>query len=282
VTFEMTVDPVGKALWYIESHFGSELTLEEIADASDVSRYHLSRAFPEVTGSAVMRYVRARRLTEAARHLAGGAPDILAVALDAGYASHEAFTRAFRDLFGQTPEAIRRQGNLEGVELIEPLRKGSTVNVALAKPRIENAPLLLVAGLSRRYSREAMGGIPSQWQQFASYIGHVPGQVGDSAYGVCTSSDESGSMTYLCGVEVLAFDTIAQEFATLRIPQHRYAVFTHEGHLSTIRATWEAIFTTGLPLLGAQVADAPDFEKYDERFDPRSGNGIVEIWMPLA
>jgi AraC family transcriptional regulator len=89
-------------------------------------------------------------------------------------------------------------------------------------------------------------------------------------------------MTYLCGVEVLAFDTIAQEFATLRIPQHRYAVFTHEGHLSTIRATWEAIFTTGLPLLGAQVADAPDFEKYDERFDPRSGNGIVEIWMPLA
>lgn len=79
-----------------------------------------------------------------------------------------------------------------------------------------------------------------------------------------------------------SFDNISDEFATLRIPQHRYAVFTHKGHISTIQATWAAIFRTGLPELGAQVADAPDFEKYDERFDPRSGSGIVEIWMPLA
>jgi len=43
----------------------------------------------------VMRYVRGRQLTEAARCLASGAPDILAIALEAGYGSHEAFTRAF-------------------------------------------------------------------------------------------------------------------------------------------------------------------------------------------
>jgi AraC family transcriptional regulator len=47
-----------------------------------------------------MRYVRGRRLTEAAKVLSDGAPDILTVALDAGYGSHEAFTRAFRDQFG--------------------------------------------------------------------------------------------------------------------------------------------------------------------------------------
>jgi AraC family transcriptional regulator len=282
VTFERTADPVGKALWYIETHFASELTLDDIANASDLSRYHLSRAFPEVTGTAVMRYVRARRLTQAARRLADGAADILAVALDAGYASHEAFTRAFRDLFGQTPEAIRRQGSLEGLELIEPLRKDPTMNATLEKPRVENAPLLLVSGLSRRYSRETLSGIPSQWQQFVPYIGYMPAQVSDSAYGVCTNADENANMTYLCGVEVSAFGNIPEEFVTLRIPQHRYAVFTHEGHISTIQATWEAIFRTGLPELGAQLADAPDFEKYDERFDPRSGNGIVEIWVPLA
>ena len=54
-----------------------------------------------------MRYARARRLTEAARVLAKGAPDILNVALEADYGSHEAFTRAFRDHFGMTPEAVR-------------------------------------------------------------------------------------------------------------------------------------------------------------------------------
>ncbi len=72
-----------------------------------VSRFHMVRAFAAATGLSVMRYVRARRLSEAARALADGAPDILALALEADYGSHEAFTRAFRDHFGVTPEAVR-------------------------------------------------------------------------------------------------------------------------------------------------------------------------------
>lgn len=58
-----------------------------------------------------MQYVRERRLTEAARTSANGAPDILNVALNAGCNSHEAFTRAFRDHFGITPEALRARSH---------------------------------------------------------------------------------------------------------------------------------------------------------------------------
>lgn len=71
--------------------------------------------------------MRGRRLTEAARSLACGAPDILAVALDAGYGSHEAFTRAFRDRFGPTPETIRAQGNLNEIEPMEPIKMDETL-----------------------------------------------------------------------------------------------------------------------------------------------------------
>lgn len=101
--------PVGKALWYIESHFAEEVALDDVAACGGVSRFHLSRAFGVATGHSIMRYVRGGRLTEAARRLADGAPDILSVALDAGYGSHEAFTRAFRDPFGVTPETAREQ-----------------------------------------------------------------------------------------------------------------------------------------------------------------------------
>ena len=38
------MNPVGKALWYIESHFAEEITLDEIAAVGGVSRYHMSRA----------------------------------------------------------------------------------------------------------------------------------------------------------------------------------------------------------------------------------------------
>src|ERR1700731_5037182 len=101
------MNPAQKALWYIESHLAGELTLDEIADVAGISRFHMVRAFAAATGLSVMRYVRARRLSEAARALAGGAPDILTLALDADYGSHEAFTPAVRDHFGGTPEAVR-------------------------------------------------------------------------------------------------------------------------------------------------------------------------------
>jgi AraC-like DNA-binding protein len=104
------MNPAQKALWFIESHLANALTLDEIAGVAGISRFHLVRAFAVATGFSVMRYVRARRLSEAARALAGGAPDILNLALDADYGSHEAFTRAFRDHFGVTPEAVRSSG----------------------------------------------------------------------------------------------------------------------------------------------------------------------------
>src|SRR5258706_7005711 len=131
------MNPVGKALWFSDGHFAAELTLEEIAGVSGASRYYLTRAFAAATGRSIMRYVRARRLTEAARSLANGAPDILAVALDAGYGSHEAFTRAFREEFDRTPEVIRAQRNLDNINLVEPIKMDEMPTTSLALPRFE-------------------------------------------------------------------------------------------------------------------------------------------------
>src|SRR5262245_42669274 len=142
------INPVDKALWYIESHFAGELTLDEIAGVAGVSRYHVSRVFGEAIGRPITRYVRGRRLTEAARALAAGAADILSVALDAGYGSHEAFTRAFREQFGLTPESVRAQRHLENLELVEAVVMNHSILPELADPRFEKRAAFLVAGLS--------------------------------------------------------------------------------------------------------------------------------------
>ncbi len=187
------MNPVAKALWFIESHFTEDLSLDDVAGAASVSRYHMSRVFGAATGCSVVRYVRGRRLTDAARALAAGAPDILAVALDAGYNSHEAFTRAFRDQFGLTPEALRARGNLEGIELMEAIKMDETLLATLEPPRFENLKTLLIAGLSERYTAETCANIPAQWQRFAPHIGHIPGQVGRTAYGVICNTDDAGN-----------------------------------------------------------------------------------------
>ncbi len=275
------MNPAQKALWYIESHLGQALTLDEISGVAGVSRFHMVRAFAAATGCSVMRYVRARRLTEAARALAAGAPDILSLALDADYGSHEAFTRAFRDHFGVTPEAVRAATCLDHLKLQEPILMDSTATDNLKPPRFTIGEPLLVAGVGDRFSHENGAGIPSLWQRFRLEVAHVPNRVGQVAYGVCCNGDDAGNFDYIAGVEVADFSDLPREFMRVRIPEQKYAVFTHHEHISTIRRTVNTIWNHWLPASGFQVADAPNFERYDENFDPRTGNGGLEIWVPV-
>jgi AraC family transcriptional regulator len=159
------MNPAQKALWYIEGHLAEALTLDEIASIAGVSRFHLVRAFAAATGLPVMRYVRARRLTEAARALAGGAPNILELALEADYGSHEAFTRAFRDHFGVTPEAVRAGTCFDQLRLQEPIMMDSTALDHLQPPRFETGKPLLISGVGERYNWEGGAAIPGQWQR---------------------------------------------------------------------------------------------------------------------
>jgi AraC family transcriptional regulator len=276
------MNPVQKAVWFIESHFAQVLDLDEIADAGGISRFHMSRAFVVATGLPVIGYLRARRLTEAARTLANGAPDILSVALEAGYGSHEAFTRAFRDQFGITPEQVRAARDLEPLNLVEPLMLDSSPRTDLAPPRIEQGRALLIAGLAGRYGCEGPGGIPAQWQRFNEHVGHIPGQIGDVAYGLCLNSDEAGNFDYISGVEVADFSDLPEGFASARVPAQLYAVFRHAEHISTIRQTMHAIYTGWLPNSDYEAADAPFFERYGPEFDPRTGEGGLEAWIPVT
>jgi AraC family transcriptional regulator len=275
------MNPAQKALWFIESHLADALTLDEIAGVAGISRFHLVRAFAVATGFSVMRYVRARRLSEAARALAGGAPDILNLALDADYGSHEAFTRAFRDHFGVTPEAVRSSACLDHLKLVEPILMDSTVTDQLQPPRFTTARPLLIAGVSDRFSHENGAGIPGLWQRFHQSVADIPGRIGQVAYGVCCNGDDSGNFDYIAGVEVSDYSDLPREFSRVRIPEQKYAVFAHRDHVSSIRRTVNTIWNHWLPASGLKMADAPTFERYDENFDPLTGNGGFEIWVPV-
>ena len=276
------MNPVTKALWYIDSHYAQDITLEDVAACAGVSRFHLLRAFGTATGRSIMGYVRGRRLTDAAHRLAAGAEDILGVALEAGYGSHEAFTRAFREQFGVTPESVRREGSALHLDLQEQITMSNIPVPDLKSPRFVQGRTLLLAGLAQHYACDgSSAGIPGQWQKFGPYIDNIPGKAGDAAYGVCYNTDEAGDMDYLCAVEVKQFAGLAPELTTLRVPEKRYAVFAHDDHISMIRGTWNAIWNHWLPESGHEVADAPFFELYPPAFDPQTGNGGVELWVPL-
>jgi len=274
---------VEKALWLIEHRYGQELTLDAMAEHIGVSRFHLSRSFPAATGMSISAYLRGRRLTEAAKALAAGAPDILSVALDATYGSHEAFTRAFRDQFGLTPEQVRARGTTDELGLIEPIRMDEQMFVDLEPPCIVDVPPLLLAGLLERHPCTKPEEVPAQWQRFNPFIEHIPNATGMSAYGVLTNVFDGGdSFQYFAAIEVTSTAGLHEELTAVRMPTRRYARFRHPWHVSRMRPTIHTIFNREIERYGIETGDIPSFiEYYGPDFDVAGGQGDVEIWVPV-
>jgi AraC family transcriptional regulator len=275
------MDPVQKALWFVESHFREPIALEDVARACRVSSFHLTRAFASTTGLPLMRYVRSRRLSEAALRLQQGAQNILAIALDAGYASHEAFTRAFRDQFGLTPEQVRAQGHFANISIVEAIAMDIPPLPDILAPRFEVLEPFQLTGLVERYACESPQGIPDQWQRFNAHSGLIPGNVGRAAYGVSYNFDSDSNFDYMCGVETKAPRDLPAGFQTLRLEAQKYAVFLHTGHVAGIRGTLTAIWRKWFPESGCQAVEAPMFERYGPEFNPATGMGGFEIWIPV-
>lgn len=91
------------ALIYIEARFRHPMSLEAIARASHMSRFHFARAFRAETGMSTMQYVRWRRVHEAKRLLRTGGIPLATIATDLGYFDQSHFTRAFRSVTGLRP-----------------------------------------------------------------------------------------------------------------------------------------------------------------------------------
>jgi predicted transcriptional regulator YdeE len=151
----------------------------------------------------------------------------------------------------------------------------------LETPRFEQGPERLIAGFNGSYTFESRVNIPTQWKRFASHIGKVPGQIGHASYGVCWKYKPGYGFDYLSGVEVNDAAGLPADFSQVRLPAVKYAVFTHRKHVSLIPEALDAIWRKWLPNSGHQAADAPSFERYTETYEPATGMGGFEIWIPL-
>jgi AraC family transcriptional regulator len=105
---------INRVLDYIDGHLDEALDLGKLAAVAHVSPWHFHRVFQAFTAETLAERVRRRRVEIAAgRLVAEPSETALAIALDAGFASAEVFTRTFRAHFGVTPTAWRRGAYLD-------------------------------------------------------------------------------------------------------------------------------------------------------------------------
>jgi AraC family transcriptional regulator len=92
---------------YIREHIDESLNREVLAEIAGFSVPHFHRVFAACTNESIAGYVRRVRLERAGRKLRMGAVDITEVALAAGYGTHAAFGKAFKQHFGFSPSEFR-------------------------------------------------------------------------------------------------------------------------------------------------------------------------------
>jgi AraC family transcriptional regulator len=277
------MDPTRRAIWFVEAHLDRPLTLAEIARRCKVSSFHLTRSFASLTGKPLMRYVRRRRLTEAARRLTSGDDPIGAIAKRCGYRSHEAFSRAFRDEFHVTPGLVRRVRSIDPGLLEEALSMHAPLepNMPAPVPHVEFGAAISLIGIRETHRCDAPEGIPNQWARLGPHLPLIMMDAKAPAFGVSLSFDDLGNFDYFCGVERPARLVPPAGLSTIDLAEREYAVFRHQGHISGIRGTYDAIWSRWVPPAGRRIATAPVLERYGPEFDSISGLGGFDILVPL-
>ena len=118
---ENHTDCIEDVMRYIRAHISEPIRRETLAEIAGFSVPHFHRIFTAHVGESAISYIRRLRLERAARKLRMGAVDITEVALAAGYDSHAAFSKAFKQQFGLSPSDFRQLGCRAATQL---LRKG--------------------------------------------------------------------------------------------------------------------------------------------------------------
>jgi AraC family transcriptional regulator len=148
------------------------------------------------------------------------------------------------------------------------------------EPRIVDMEAFTVVGLVYRGKNEN-NEIPQMWQGFgarAQEIKHVRNH--SVCYGISANMDEAThEFDYCAGFEVSSVEEIPAGMASFTVPAGTYAVFSTT--LPKIGETFMYAYRTWLPQSKYQPTGGPEFELYDEAFDPADPESKFDLYIPI-
>jgi AraC family transcriptional regulator len=278
---------VQRAVDYIECHLDDDVMTADVAGAVGLSMWHFHRIFHAVTGATIQEYVRLRRLDRAAHALLETRRPIIDIAFDGRFESQEAFTRAFRKAYGLPPGKFRSSGRhlaYLGIRRLTTARLRHLQGGITMEPSIVRKAAFTVVGMEE-HGRNENNELPALWQSFIPRMCEIRGRVNPhESFGLCIGDmdyKQTGVFRYVAGQQVTDAAAVPDGMLAVTVPEATYAVFTHRGTLETLGQTYDYIYGTWLPTSGREVADTPDFELYDDRFDATSPSSEMDIYIPL-
>jgi AraC family transcriptional regulator len=283
-----------RVLVHIQQHLDRELSLEELAGVAHFSPYHFHRIFRGMVGESLASHIRRIRLERAAGRLRFTDHPITDIAFEAGYETHEAFTRAFRSMSGlspseyrnqrraiQTPHASMRVHYTADVPPgdFEPLDSGGST----MKAEIKHMAPKRVAFMRHVGPYDQVG---PTWDAFVTRMGaqgHL--QPGIEMIGFCHDDPDvtpADKVRYDACITVGPGFEPEGEIGVQEIPGGDYAVTTHRGPYERLGETYAHLCGQWIPRQGRIVRSKPCYQLYlNDPDDTPPEELLTDIYMPL-
>jgi len=141
-------------------------------------------------------------------------------------------------------------------------------HTTLHEPRFENGRCCSSPASAPRYDgpKQSAQGHSRSMQRFRTVLGQRAGQVGKTAYGVCLQHGRPPGTWTTCGVANVSTLCAPPDFTRLRIPAHRYAVFSTANTSPDPRNVARSLESMA-PCVRPRGSGCPFFELYSENFN---------------
>jgi AraC family transcriptional regulator len=267
------------------------LDLEALARGAALSTFHFHRVFRGLVGETPLELHRRLRLERAAERLCTTADAVTGIAFDAGYESHEAFIRAFRQSYGTSPSKLRERAKDQasachgGPTTRIPslcalhVRDGAVDLGALALPSFQEAPMdVVIENLpARRLAMIRHRGPYAEIGEAFHRLGQIAARIDLYAHAepaMLASDDDDPEST---PPSELRSDAALIVQPTAKLPPAlvegtlaggRYARTTHLGSYAGLGDAWARFLGRWLPPSGHRIGAGPSYEVYVT--DPRT------------
>jgi AraC family transcriptional regulator len=274
-----------KVFDYIDKHLDENLSVEHLSRVANFSKYHFHRQFSEYAGINVFRYIQLMRLRRASYRLVFSEHTrIIDIALEAGFENPESFSRAFKNMFGQTPSQFRNKPEWQPWNeqyRIPPRKRNQTMQVNITE--FATTP---IAVLEHRGAPELVNDSVKVFIDWRKQSGLSP--VNSSrTFGIVYDNPETTPPAEfrfdICGEVNANVPGNPQGVINKVIPGGRCAVVRHHGSHHRIGDSAYYLYRDWLPSSGEDLRDFPLFFHYLNLLPETPEHALLtDIYLPLT
>lgn len=293
---------VQRAVERIYDELDDALDLAALARTAALSPLHFHRIFRGMIGETPLELHRRLRMERAAHRLANGDAPITRIAFEAGYETHESFTRAFGEHYAMAPSAFRQRASEARAACAGPLELELATRSGLHFPRgdsplrfskgnivmhveMKDLPELRVAAVRHigPYNR-----ISEAFQRLGEIAGRAglirhPGTEMLALYHDDPDATPADQLRSDAALTVPNDAVLPSGVTEIRIAAGRYACMVHVGPYTGLGDAWERFMGTWLPESGHRLASGPSFEIYrNTPMDTPPEKLRTEMYLPIS